>query len=274
MQPDVNAVLEFLHSLYNEHLSYSSINTARSAISACLMGGVLLNSQFTVSSHPLIIGFMKGIFNLRKPQPKYVETWDVDIVLQYLELCVPLEKLSLKELTLKLTILLALTSGQRCQTLVLLDTDHMKKTDKQFTFVLTDHVKQNRPGNVMSAFCARKFTDEKLCVYSVLEAYLERTKDLRKGSQLLVSYAKPYKPVGNSTVGRWIKMVLDQCGIDTKKFSAHSTRAASTGKAIHSINIDVLLKHVGWTSKSTFAKFYKKPIVTSKEMSFAEAVLK
>lgn len=216
---------------------------------------------------------MKGVFNTRQPTPKYSEIWDVDVVLQYLELLKPLEKITLKELSLKLVMLLALTSGQRCQTLILLDTAQMKKTDKYFLFTLTEHVKQNRPGNVMSSFYARKFTDNELCVYTVLEVYLERTKELRKGSQLLILYAKPYKPVGTSTIGRWIKIVLKLCGIDTKKFTAHSTRSAATSKANQSISTDVLLKHVGWSTRATFARFYNKPIVNN-DMAFAEAVLK
>ena len=147
----------------------------------------------------------------------------------------------------------------------------MKKTDSYFLFTLVGHVKQNRPGNTMSSFYAQKFPKEELCVYRVLKAYLERKVDLRKETKLLVSFAKPHNPIGVSTIGRWIKTVLTLSGIDTKIFSAHSTRSAAVSKADKSIPTDTILKHVGWSSSSVFSRFYKKPI--SDAVSFDKAVL-
>jgi hypothetical protein len=39
MRPTVNNVLNFLHTLYAQDLSYSTINTARSALSGYLITG-------------------------------------------------------------------------------------------------------------------------------------------------------------------------------------------------------------------------------------------
>ena len=49
--------------------------------------------------------------------PKYSNTWNVGVVLNYLdlELLQPHNKLTLEELSQKLAVLLALLSGQRCQ---------------------------------------------------------------------------------------------------------------------------------------------------------------
>ncbi len=52
-------------------------------------------------------------FNYRKPTPRYQETWDVTPVLTYIATLYPLQSLSLKHLTLKLAILLALMSGAK-----------------------------------------------------------------------------------------------------------------------------------------------------------------
>lgn len=46
----------------------------------------------------------------------YSATWDVNVVISYLS-SIPLENVSIKMLSLKLSILLALLSGQRLQTL-------------------------------------------------------------------------------------------------------------------------------------------------------------
>ncbi len=122
MLPAVTDVLEFLYSLYEQELSYSTTNTARSAFTSYLMNTDLRDTPCTVSTHPFINRFMKRAFNSRKPTPKYSETWDVNIVLGFIKKWYPLNALSLKDLTYKLDILLPLTTGQRCQTLVSLDT--------------------------------------------------------------------------------------------------------------------------------------------------------
>ena len=51
----------------------------------------------------------------------------------------------------------------------------------------------------------------------------------------------------SSTIGRWIEIVLGQVGIDTERFSGHSTQCASTSEALLSISTDVILANAGWT---------------------------
>ena len=89
---------------------------------------------------------------------------------------------------------------------------------------------------------------------------------------LLLSYVKPFLPVGSSTVGSGIKNPLERSGVDTSVFKAHSTRATSASKANHTARIDAVLKHIGWSTKSNFRKFYEKAIVDIN--SFQNAVLK
>ena len=61
------------------------------------------------------------MFNDIPPSPKFQEVWPVEQVLAYLELLTPLLALKLKERTSKLVMLIALVTGQRCQTLSFLD---------------------------------------------------------------------------------------------------------------------------------------------------------
>ena len=78
-----------------------------------------------------------------------------------------------------------------------------------------------------------------------------------------MSFQKPFKPVRKDTISRWIKNVLKYAGIDTTKFGAHSTKAASISAAAKAgTPLDVILKSAGWSNCGTFAKFYKKPINT------------
>ena len=88
-----------------------------------------------------------------------------------------------------------------------------------------------------------------------------------------MSYSKPHKAFGRDTISRWVKTVLSSAGIDTKKFRPHSTRAAAVSSANNaSVPLDEILSTAGWSSESTFAKFYNKPVV--RESHFASSVLK
>ena len=117
LHPTVTAVLSFLHSLFKSGLSFSGLNTARSAVSNIDMNDSDAPDHTPVGKHFLVCRNLKGVSNKLKPVPKYNIIWSVDTVLDYLSLFWPLQEINLKELTLKLVMLIALTTGQRCQTL-------------------------------------------------------------------------------------------------------------------------------------------------------------
>ena len=79
--PKIGEALQFLMSLYNQGLTYSTINTARSALSLILN----IEGPHPFGSHPLVSWFLKGIYETRKPQPKYKTIWDVAIALKNLK---------------------------------------------------------------------------------------------------------------------------------------------------------------------------------------------
>ena len=195
ISPSVTHVLEFLQTLYERDLSYSTINTARAALNCYLLDHKLHNTPYTLSTHPFVNRYMKGVFNSRTPTPKYSDTWDVKIVLDFIKNWHPLTDLALKHVTYKLVMMLALTTGQRCQTLASLDTQTMTKTAEQFVFRLTDHMK-------VSTVHVRRYHQADLCVYQTLEHYLARTSTLRSSSKLFVSVVKPHGAVTTSTVSR------------------------------------------------------------------------
>ena len=107
-------ILEFLTELYHLGLGYSSINTARSALSSFLSE----IRGYSAGNLPLVKRLLKGIFQLRPSVPRYNCVWDVKIVLNFLETLSPLHDINLKDLTIKLTMLMVLLSAQRVQTIV------------------------------------------------------------------------------------------------------------------------------------------------------------
>lgn len=251
-------VLEFLYS--QSHLSYSSLNTARSALSC-----IINTESVPIGKHPLVCRFMKGIFESKPPTNKYYGIWDVQTVLRCLKAYSPNKVLSLKELSLKLAMLLALVSIQRKQTLLQLKVSKncLKKSKDEFVFVLEGHVKQSRPGYpVPPVIIPRYSLDDKICPLSCLEEYIKRTECLRHDSYLLISFIKPHKAIGNQTLARWIKTVLQWSGIDVSVFKPHSTRhAASTAAFQSGVNLDEILKKAGWSNAETFKKFYFKHVL-------------
>ena len=118
----MTAVLDFLVSFHDKGLTYTALNTARSAISAVTVA----KNNMTIGSPPLVSLFMKGVYKDSPPTSRYESTWDVRPVLTYPSSLNPLEKLDLKLLTLKLVMLVALVSAQRGQSLHMLDFSCMK----------------------------------------------------------------------------------------------------------------------------------------------------
>ena len=272
MQPLVNHVLDFLCELFDAGLGYSALNTARSAMSS-----FVFIDNVPVGSHSLVKRFMKGVFEQRPSLPRYQETWDVSLVLDLLRSWVPLNTISMKKLTLKLSMLIALTTAQRCQTLHLIKINDIVIQDTGSIIVyIGDKVKQSKPGLKQIKLWLPKCSEDKNnCVATTMQVYLQRTTSLRSDEQLFISFLKPYKSVSKSTIARWIKTVMGSAGIDTLKFKAHSTRAASVSQASQKdIPLDLILKTAGWSNAKTFARYYKRPISNSdEERTFASSIV-
>jgi hypothetical protein len=192
-----------------------------------------------------------------------MEIWDVEIVLVYLRKLSPVKTLTLKDLTLKLVMLLALTCVTRAQTLHLLSLDYLEKKTSSFSFCIVENLKQSRPGYTNPMFKVKSYpVDRRLCPLLVLKEYLFRMKNRRKSQYLLVSYIKPHDRITTSTISRWIRVVLQRSGIDVTKFKAHSVRAAATSKVVSNHTpVQDIMKLAGWTLESTFSRFYNKKIV-------------
>ncbi|KAK2548210.1 hypothetical protein P5673_031677 [Acropora cervicornis] len=217
-QPGVHNGVEFLVSLSKTGLGYSAVNTACSALSSLL----ILENNEKSGDHPLVARCMKGIFELK-----------------------PSLALSLKDLTLKLTMLLCLTTGLRGQTIHKFDTNYIQDLGDPYRITVHEKLKQTKPGRHLEPIELLAFpADRELCVVQHLREYIHRTDPLRKDhSQLLLSYLKPFKPVPRDTVSRWVKKVLQPAGIDITKYSAHSCRASYTSNVkVKGLNIAEIMK--------------------------------
>ncbi|CAG2218782.1 unnamed protein product [Mytilus edulis] len=224
--PSINNVLKFLFNLFENGLGYSALNTAKSAVSSF----VYLITNVQIGKHVQVKTVYEGIFNKRPSLPKYNVTWNIEIVLKFLKSLKPVKDISLKKLTLKLVMLLALTTGQRIQSLFLIDIRNLELGETYVKIRYGDLLKQTRPGYQLSELFIEAYKpDYRICVVYTLNEYLERTAALRNDvTQLFVSHQKTAQSCKKCTIASWIKKVLALAGIDMTIFSPHSTRGACT----------------------------------------------
>ncbi|ODM94400.1 putative enzymatic polyprotein, partial [Orchesella cincta] len=126
--PSIQDILCFLTKLYNDGGGYVSVNCARSALS--------IVNQYT---------------------------WDVDIVLSYIEKLPDNSDLDLRTLSIKLVTLLALASGQRVQTLSLIRVTNIRFSSRGVEIPITDRIKTSRPGKQL-VLSLPAFSKDRLCV--------------------------------------------------------------------------------------------------------------
>ena len=174
-QPTVSQVLDFLHTLYELGLSYSATGTHRSAISAI----VEIPGVPQLGDHWLVSRFMKGIFHLRPPQPRYTKAWDVNKVLSYLKSLGPNVSLSLKQLTLKTAALLTLLAGRRIHTLHMLSVIHMDQSRDKVIFHIIGLTKSSKPTRPNQSVVYRAYVEDKLlCPVKCIYAYLAQRSEI------------------------------------------------------------------------------------------------
>ena len=164
--------------------------------------------------------------------------------------------------TAKLVMLIALVSTQRCQSIHMMSVDAMQILDSSYVFKIQGLFKQSRPGFREFDIVLKKFDDVRICVYTTLTEYLMRTKHLRTGPELFLSFVTPHNAVSKATLGRWIKTVMSRAGIDVSVFRPHSCRSASASRAKREgVTITEIMKKAGWADVGTFKKFYDKPLL-------------
>nr|XP_049696458.1 uncharacterized protein LOC126054527 [Helicoverpa armigera] len=261
-------LLQYLTEKFNLGASYSTLNSHRSALS------ILLGQDVTCNDNTK--RFFKGVYRLKPPLSKYNATWDPKLVLDYLSNYFPNDSLTLKNLSLKTITLLALASAQRMQTLSLIKFKNITFDSEKIIIKIDDLIKTSRPG-IHQPLIVLPYIKEnpKVCPAVTLKHYIDKTSFLRLQEEyIFISYQKPHKRVCSQTLSHWVKLILEQSGIDTKLYGAHSTRHASTSAAHRKgVNLEVIRKAAGWSESShVFLKYYNKDVSTSTESEFVNAI--
>ena len=263
----MNLFIDFLLEVYKLGRSYSTVNTYRSGISTTIHSVTGRN----LGSNHLVSRFMKGIYVAKPPLPRYTATWNVSKVTDHLRTLVPLESLLFKDLSKKLVLLFALSSAQRVQTLQALNINNMSIEETKIVFTVVQRLKTSRPGhNSLRVLIPKVLRNKSICPYTHLLHYIDISSSLRKlsdSTQLFISLNKPHKGVTSSSLARWIKDILQVCGVDTSVFKAHSTRSAATSKAfLHGASIAEILKLANWSNEKTFTRYYHRSVASDTQL--------
>ena len=219
-----------------------------------------------IGEHSLVSRFMKGVFNLRPPQPRYSKMWDIGKVLLYLKGLGRNEDLTLQQLTLKITMPLSILAGRRLHTLHKLETSKMDISDVGGKVIshITGLTKCSKPSRPNKPIVFRAYTENKLlCPVACIKEYLHFRAGLvdEKCTQFFITHSKPHHPISKDTLARLVKEVMVCAGIDATIFKPHSTRGASTSKAFHlGIPLSDILKQGQWSNAKTFFNFYCREI--------------
>ena len=168
--------------------------------------------------------------------------------------------LSLQDLTIKTAMLLVLTRPCRGADLAALDLRNRSYVPEGVVFQSCHLSKQSRPSHHGTSFFFPSFEEDKrLCPVETLKVYEQRTAlfcDSSGENRVFCSFIGKHGPVTSSTIARWLNTCLQKAGIDTTKFTAHSTRAAAATKAAMSgLTVDEIMKAADWSSEGVFQKF-------------------
>lgn len=260
-------VISFLNSLLlAEEVNYGSLNTHRSALSLILTEDI--------GKDPLLKRFIKGVFRLRPPKPRYDTTWDPKVLLDYLKNWP--DPLDLRRTSLKLVTMLALVTGGRLQTISLIRLSSIVENNTELKIFIPDPIKTTAPNRTQPCLQIPFFKeDPKLCVAATLKDYIKKTQPIRQPNQdfLFLTTKAPHKTASKQTISKWVKKLLGMAGIDTDYYKPHSTRHAASSAALRQgLSIQAIYKSAGWSeTSSVFAKFYNRPLHSKTD--FAKSII-
>ena len=136
----------------------------------------------TVGQHPLVARVPKGAFNEHPPQTRYSQTWDVNKVTSYTD---HMGDNVNRVLSMKLTMLLALTRPTRSSDLTSLDLQFRRYIPEGVVFMPTKLAKQSRPDKEVAEFFFTNFPyNTRLCPVITPWAYEVATSNIRGGSNV------------------------------------------------------------------------------------------
>ncbi len=281
----VGPVLEFLQ----ERLTAAAAATTLRVYVAAIAARRELD-EIPLGRHRMVFAFMRGARRLRPVRPTAVPSWDLSVVLEGLVTAPfePLESASDRILTLKVVLLLALTSLKRVGDLQAFS---VSETCMDFPPGLVKVTLRPRPGYIpkvlstsfrsqvvmLHSFHPPPFAsseDERLhllCPVRALKLYVDRSKVWRKSPQLLICFGAGRRGFATSKqrISHWVRDAIS-LAYEARKLPsplslrAHSTRGVASSQALfRGVPLEDICVAAGWSSPHTFVRFYNLDVDTA-----------
>ncbi len=281
----VGPVLEFLQ----ERLTAGAAATTLRVYVAAIAAQRELD-EIPLGRHRLVSAFMHGARRLRPVRPTAVPSWDLSVVLEGLVTAPfePLESASDRILTLKVVLLLALTSLKRVGDLQAFS---VSETCMDFAPGLVKVTLRPRLGYIpkvlSTSFRSQVVTlhsfhpppfasseDERLhmlCPVRALKLYVDRSKVWRKSPQLLICFGAGRRGLATSKqrISHWVRDAISLAYKARELPSplslwAHSTRGVASSQALfRGVPLEDICVEAGWSSPHTFVRFYNLDVDTA-----------
>nr|CAH7730896.1 unnamed protein product [Callosobruchus chinensis] len=149
----------------------------------------------------------------------------------------------------------SLSFGTTIPTLSLIDIRNIHHTHNKIDIQITARIKRSGKNKPQPSLELSYFeNDPNLCITEPIRGSI---------TSLFLTIKKPHKKATTQTLGRWVKSVLVESGIDTRKFTAHCTRHAATlAAARKGLHFDTIRLTAGWSKNSKmFAAVYNRRLV-------------
>ena len=273
-------------------LSAASLRVRRAAISSALA----VVGHEDVGQSKVISSIIKAAALQQHRAKVPVPDWDLLVVLSYLMSSTfePLEKVSLKLLTLKTCFLITLAAGRRASEVCNLsgisgDIAIESGGHISIKFLPEFLAKNQQAGQLAPAIVIpslapivdRDQPEALNCPVRALRIYRKRTKHIRALSQraLFLSHNPNYsKDVRVSSISRWLREVIlnsylwwgaepsgSEAVIPLRRPRPHETRAWSATLAARSVPVAKVLQAAYWSSEDVFIHHYLRHIARKRE---------
>ena len=280
----MNQIADFLlHLFKDKDLQPSTIEGYRTAI-----GDMVGNDKLNISKDENLTQLLDS-FHKDKPKGRRgIHTWNISLVLHQLTKVPfePMRKASLKHLTFKTVFLLALGSGKSCREIhawLYKNIRHQENGSKVSLYSSPIFLSRNQLARE-GASCVAPVVipalapsldkslqeDKTLCPVKALCYYLDRTKGLRKGKDLVfVTYKKTFhKDIVPATISYWMKQTIllcyqlsDEESQTLHQVRANDVRAFAASKPFQwGVSLDQILSACHWKDHNTFTQFYLKDV--------------
>ncbi|XP_072006291.1 uncharacterized protein [Engystomops pustulosus] len=263
LNPNIFQILDFLQKGLELGLSTSTLKVQVSALGAFF--------DFPLADHRWVKRFISASSRIRPQVLRRTPTWDLTLVLDALSRppFEPLESSNIKNLTLKTTLLIAVTTAKRLGELQAIS------IREPYMHILPDCIVLTLdPG-----FVPKVVSDFHRNQEITLPSFYENPSSNDEASWHLLDGKNKGRKASKISIARWLKSAISTCYTLQGKevpsnLKAHSTRAMSASWAERrGASLEQICKAATWASTSTFIKHYRLDLPSSQDLSFGRKVL-